>query len=63
MDNLRPSQAGFVWIWVLICFSVQDMLVKRAVYTAYDWYNRDTEIKNGEDYMHAIVSNQIEEER
>ncbi|GMH57260.1 hypothetical protein TrST_g8275 [Triparma strigata] len=63
MDNLRGRQVAFVWCWVLISFTIQDMIVKRAVYAAYDWYKNDSELKNGEDYMHAIVSNQIEEER
>jgi len=64
MDNLKGKQVVFVWGFVVCGFLIQDLLVKRAVYFAYDWYyNRGEEIKNGLDYMHAIVSNQIEEER
>jgi len=52
-----------VWCYVLCGFLVQDLLVKRSVYKAYDWYAKDVSTASATEQLHTVISNQIEEER
>ena len=63
MENLSLNQVGFIWLYVLVGFAIQDLLVKRSVYACYDWYKKDIIQKSATDLLHAVISTQIEEER